>query len=382
MSVISDISAIEWSHFQSKNTWSECTRKPVCQIQWEADVFKALEPVAEDDPYQTLSLGEMSAVESVNHKQGSFGMDTRPKVFDSATQSWVLIDSGSCVSCVPKSATDKEDQSYTLKSVNGGVIKTYGSKEVTLQMGRKMYKIQAVIADIPQKIFGWDLFRKYALGFEWSEWGDLFITGKKANIKALTQHVRVPANSIQRMSEYSSASHTQSGSSAAASSTPSNYEEPRIEAISPDVVYFQTQCMKELDNIAVPENSDCPENRGDANITKPLNFPASLSALSITDNQQDPVCGDNLPVGTNADPDELENLKVLKTLEPKYANLVKKHPNILKHTFREEVASHGVFHEIKTGDETPSKAKMRPLIASSEKSKEGRKIWMQCTNLI
>ena len=40
-------------------------------------------------------------------------------------------------------------------------------------------------------------------------------------------------------------------------------------------------------------------------------------------------------------------------------------------------ANHDVLHKIETGDERPTKCKVRPLLASSEKSKEGHKIWLQ-----
>ena len=165
--ISSVVAASEWSHLQDRNTWASYTRKPECQKQWENQVFAAIEPIASDNPYQSVDLGEISALESVRFQQGSYGMDTRPKVFDNATQAWTLIDSGACVTCVPKEEGDVENPSYTLKSVNGGVIKTFGKAEVTLQMGRKTYKIDAVKADIPQKIFGWDLFAWFLIYQVW-----------------------------------------------------------------------------------------------------------------------------------------------------------------------------------------------------------------------
>ena len=161
--VSSVIEASEWSHLQDKNIWASYTKKPECQKQWEQQVFSALEPIASDNPYLSVELGEISALESVRFQQGSYGMDTRPKVFDNSTQAWTLIDSGSCVSCVPRRPGDIKNPHFRLKSVNGGSISTFGSRTIHLQIGRKQYAIDAVIADISQQIFGWDLFEKYRL---------------------------------------------------------------------------------------------------------------------------------------------------------------------------------------------------------------------------
>ena len=64
----------------AKNSWSEYVTKPVCQSQWEEMVRKAVEPIAGDNPYNFLQPGEISAIESINHNQGSFGLDSRPRI--------------------------------------------------------------------------------------------------------------------------------------------------------------------------------------------------------------------------------------------------------------------------------------------------------------
>ena len=86
--------------------------------------------IAEDDPYNLIVAGEISAIEAVNHPQGSYGLDSRPKVFDKKSNSWILLDSGSCLSCVPKEPGDVVDSKLKLRSVNGGIIQTYGTKEI------------------------------------------------------------------------------------------------------------------------------------------------------------------------------------------------------------------------------------------------------------
>ena len=126
--------------------------------------------------------GEISAIDAVGHKQGSYGLDVRPKLFDNKEKAWTLLDSGSCVSCVPKKPGDLLDPKLKLRSVNGGVIQTFGTENISIRIGRKTYDIQAVKVDIPQRILGWDFFRKHSLGFEWGQFGDLFITDRKNGI--------------------------------------------------------------------------------------------------------------------------------------------------------------------------------------------------------
>ena len=84
-------------------------------------------------------------------------------MFDNLTKQWVLLDSGSCISCYPAGPEDTLDPSFKLRSVNGGKIDTYGTKTMTLRMGRKTYSIEGIIAVVPAPIFGWDIFKSIAL---------------------------------------------------------------------------------------------------------------------------------------------------------------------------------------------------------------------------
>ena len=90
----------------------------------------------------------VSAIEAV-HLSKTSNLDIRPKVFDNVTKKYVLLDTGSCVSCQPAQPGDLVDPSFKLKSVNGGTIDTYGSKTMTLRIGRKTYSIEAIIAAVP-----------------------------------------------------------------------------------------------------------------------------------------------------------------------------------------------------------------------------------------
>ena len=53
---------------------------------------------------------------------------------------------------------------------------------------------------------------------------------------------------------------------------------------------------------------------------------------------------------------------------------LKKYPNILKNHFKSD-PKHQVFHTIDTADAKPITTKVRPLLANSEKSLQGKKVW-------
>ena len=90
------------------------------------------------DTKPDFKVGQIvAAIDAVNFKGKIDGLDIRPKIFDNVTKSWVLLDSGSCVSCQPPGPKDVLDPTFKLKSVNGGLINTYGTKEMILRIGRK-----------------------------------------------------------------------------------------------------------------------------------------------------------------------------------------------------------------------------------------------------
>ena len=173
-------SKIKKSFQKPKDRWYQNysvadTYVPSADITFAASVEKKVEK----KPVEYEVGEEVPALAAINYRQGAFGLDIRPKVFDKLTNSWTLLDSGSSVTCTPRLPSDSEDHNFKLKAVNGESIATYGMREVSLQIGRKKYTIDAVITEIPHVIFGWDLFKKYALGFEWNSFGDLLVTTKK-----------------------------------------------------------------------------------------------------------------------------------------------------------------------------------------------------------
>ena len=272
---------------------------------------------------------EVSAMEAVNDPVRH--EDTRPKFFDSITQTWSLLDTGACVSCIPKGPKDKMDSCFKLRAVNGQSIPTFGSEVIQIRINRKQYEIEAIKTDIPQRILGWDLFRKYNLGFEWNEFGDLFLTDKKSDIKTLLKFVKTDRQ--QRV-------------------VAATYEEPQMQDLSPQAVYFQTACMQEVS----------------------VSQEVGIDAMTIHPDQSSPMSIDDVPLDIDSDSNcHEENLKALEKVDPMFGDLIKKYPDILKANFKKEPAS-DIYHRIETTGE-PFKSKMRPLLADSEKSKEGKKLW-------
>ena len=62
------ISEVEWSQFtlSDKPTWSTYPAKPICQIHWENALKIDLERVSEDNPYEKLEEGEISASQAIS----------------------------------------------------------------------------------------------------------------------------------------------------------------------------------------------------------------------------------------------------------------------------------------------------------------------------
>ena len=290
---------------------------------------------------QNESLNEpknrMSALEN------SEDCDIRPKIYDKIEKVWTLCDSGSVVSCIPKKPGDKIDPAIRLRSVNGGIIPTFGSEELVIRLGRKQYKIQAIKAEVPQRILGWDFFRKHKLDLEWGEFGDLFIVDKVAKIRSLVKYEKVENEEVSAVD---------------------NYEEPSMNDISPQSVFFQTECMKTLETFSGETNAD-----------------QQISAMTIHPDNPSPIAED-IPLGPDIeDSNEIHkaNLKALAKVKEPFASLIKEHSSILEANFKKEPTK-DIYHRIETTGQ-PFKSKVRPLLASSEKSEKGKKIWQQMEKL-
>ena len=75
-----------------------------------------------------------------------------------------------------------------------------------------------------------------------------------------------------------------------------------------------------------------------------------------------------------------EEVSVAK-IPAKYRKLIDQFPGILEPSFKDLSTKHGVMHKINTGSAPPSKAKVRPLLANSEKAIKGKEAWDQMVKL-
>ena len=76
-----------------------------------------------------------------------------------------------------------------------------------------------------------------------------------------------------------------------------------------------------------------------------------------------------------------EDKAEVSKLQGKYQRLIEKFPGILQPCFKDLSTKHGVTHKIPTGNNPPSKCKVRPLMPNSEKAIKGKEAWDQMERL-
>ena len=196
------------------------------------------------------------------------------------------------MSCCPKDPGDKIDPAFKLRAVNGQSIPTFGTKILSVRIGRKQYEVEAIKTDIDQQILGWDLFSKYKLGFEWHE-DELYLTDKKAKIKSLLKFIAIDAKQVKRVQSVD------------------YYEEPVFEEVDQKILQFQLECMKSVDKQTVAGET----------------LANQVDAMTIHPDQPSPIAED-IPLG-DVDPDANAsyeiNLKALGELAEPYKSLVSKY---------------------------------------------------------
>ena len=143
---------------------------------------------------------EVPAIEASSWIKGHRNVDIHPKLVDKSTGVARLLDTGAQLSATPRQEGDLLDDSVTLIAVNGSRIPTYGTRQLSFNIGRKVYHQEALICDINQDILGMDFVDKYKLGLDWNDnETDLEIVDKKAKIRQKLTMVTVPPN-LQRTS--------------------------------------------------------------------------------------------------------------------------------------------------------------------------------------
>ena len=274
------------------------------QEDWSREIKSQIDSIASVNPYLSWPVvgEEVPAVSAVAWVQGARGLDTRPKLFDGVTNSWKMCDTGSMVTVVKNSPHDKVDETKILEAVNGSAIKVYGQKEIEVRLGRKSYKIDAIIADVEQDILGWDFIQKYKLNFEWNDFGDLVLRDRKANTRTTLKCVTVPLNSNRYSAVYSVKAD---------------------QNFFPEVEAFEVAAMKSL-TVEQPQDSE--------------------------------------------------------KINPKYMKLIQEFPGVTEPNFKDLSSKHGVKHKIVTSG-PPCKAKVRPLMANSEKAIKGKAAWDELVRL-
>ena len=76
-----------------------------------------------------------------------------------------LIDTGAQVSIIPATNQDRSNngKGKPLQAANGSSIDTYGSRNVSLKLGRHIYDARLVIANVNRPLLGADFLRKHDL---------------------------------------------------------------------------------------------------------------------------------------------------------------------------------------------------------------------------
>ena len=121
---------------------------------------------------------------AINWIDGNEG-DIWPRLFEANSE---LIDSGSLCTVTPADDSDTLDTSTLLRAVNGDAIQTYGKKIITVKIGRKPYRIEAIKAKIPETILGWDFIKKHHFNFIWGNFDDVYLVDNRNGIKTPLQY--------------------------------------------------------------------------------------------------------------------------------------------------------------------------------------------------
>ena len=163
-------------------TWGQYKTKPVAQIAWEKVLSNAADEIADFHPYMPEPHpGVIWAAQAATWRDGYQGQDMRPRVRNGIDGEHILLDSGAMVKRFPGA---KLNEKVTLEAVNKDKILTYGTVEIQVRVGRKLYTQVATLADIDQPVLGFDYMKNYKISMVWSEFGDLQFWDRKAQITA------------------------------------------------------------------------------------------------------------------------------------------------------------------------------------------------------
>ena len=143
-------------------------------------------------PTVTAPPETLPAYQAMLWTPGKAGVDLRPHIYDKVLKKWVLIDSGSQITAFPPEPGDKEEVGKFLRAVNGSRIKCYGSREISVKIGRKTYPFRAVIADVESPVIGWDFIRCHKVDFIWNAYGDICLRDSRSKITTVLEYKSMP----------------------------------------------------------------------------------------------------------------------------------------------------------------------------------------------
>ena len=290
---VSSIS-LEIASFDPRPRVVELPEKPKQkQVYYSSDkTWRNIQSPFESDDLILPPPEELSAFEARSWERGRQGVDMRPHLFEQNRQEMILVDSGSQVSTFPPEPGDTVDPNMSLRAVNGTKINCYGYKEVFIKINRKSYPIKVIKSDVKEPILGWDFIRRHRLSFEWNEWGDVCIIDRKSKIRTVMHFKPIP---------------------------------------------FSKQ------NASLRVSSSAPVNSEDSHSS--LFELAAMRNLADTFSQTDPnILSDEID-----QKEDYEN-DLSKMPESDYKNLIKRFPDILKLSFKEEHTKNGILHRILTGE--------------------------------
>ena len=98
-----------------------------------------------EPPTESIPEGLLSCA-AADYEPGRAGVDLRPHIFDAVSKQHILLDSGSQVSAYPPEPGDQESGTF-LKAVNGSKIKCFGTKQITIKIGRKEYHPKVILSN-------------------------------------------------------------------------------------------------------------------------------------------------------------------------------------------------------------------------------------------
>lgn len=86
-------------------------------------------------------------------------------VHDSNSRSKFLIDTGAAISVIPASSKDRRrNRTDNLHAANGSIIKTYGRRSITLNLGlRRTFQFFFILAEVREAIIGADFLQEFNL---------------------------------------------------------------------------------------------------------------------------------------------------------------------------------------------------------------------------